>query len=32
MNESEFIDLAEQTMIDIEEAVEQSGAEIDYDT
>jgi len=32
MNESEFVDLAEQTMIAIEEAVERSGAEIDYDT
>ena len=32
MNESEFTDLAEQTMIAIEEAVERSGAEIDYDT
>ena len=32
MNESEFVDLAEQTMIAIEEAVENSGAEIDYDT
>lgn len=32
MNESEFTDLAEQTMIAIEEAVENSGADIDYDT
>jgi CyaY protein len=32
MNESEFNDLAEQTMLDIEQAIEDSGAEIDYDT
>lgn len=32
MNESEFIQLAEQTLIDIEEAIEDSGADIDYDT
>jgi len=32
MNESEFNDLAEETMLAIEDAVEQSGAEIDYDT
>ena len=32
MNESEFVDLVEQTMIAIEEAVENSGVEIDYDT
>ena len=32
MKESEFSSLAEQTMISIEEAVENSGAEIDYDT
>lgn len=32
MKESEFTALAEQTMIDIEEAVENSGADIDYDT
>jgi CyaY protein len=32
MNESEFNDLAEQTMMAIEEAVENSAAEIDYDT
>lgn len=32
MNESEFNDLAELTMIAIEEAVESSDAEIDYDT
>lgn len=32
MNESEFTDLAEETMIAIEEAVENSGADIDYDT
>lgn len=31
MNESEFSQLAEQTIIDIEEAVEASGADIDYD-
>jgi CyaY protein len=32
MNESEFNQLAEQTMMDIEQAIEESGAEIDYDT
>ena len=32
MNESDFNQLAEQTMMDIEEAIEESGAEIDYDT
>jgi len=32
MNESEFTELAEQTMIAIEEAVDESGADIDYDT
>ncbi len=32
MNESEFNQLAEETMVAIEEAVENSGAEIDYDT
>ena len=32
MKESEFSALAEQTMMKIEEAVENSGAEIDYDT
>ncbi len=32
MNESEFNQLAEQTLIAIEEAIEASGAEIDYDT
>lgn len=32
MNESEFSDLAEQTMLDIEQAIDDSGAEIDYDT
>ncbi len=32
MNESEFTALAEQTMMAIEEAVENSGADIDYDT
>ena len=32
MKESEFSALAEQTMMMIEETVENSGAEIDYDT
>ncbi len=32
MNEFEFSALAEQTMIEIEEAIENSDAEIDYDT
>lgn len=32
MNESDFNQLAEQTMIEIEEAIESSGADIDYDT
>ncbi len=32
MNESEFNQLAEQTMIAIEEAIDRSGADIDYDT
>lgn len=32
MNESEFTALAEHTMMAIEEAVENSGADIDYDT
>lgn len=32
MNESEFNHLAELTMIAIEEAIEESGADIDYDT
>lgn len=32
MTESEFNELAEQAMMEIEEAVERSGAEIDYDT
>lgn len=32
MNESEFNRLAEQAMVDIEEAVEACGADIDYDT
>jgi len=32
MNESEFNQLAEQTMTAIEQAVDASGAEIDYDT
>jgi CyaY protein len=31
MNESEFNQLAEETMITIEEAVENCGADIDYD-
>jgi CyaY protein len=31
MNESEFNQLAEDTMIAIEEAIEESGADIDYD-
>jgi len=32
MNESEFNQLAEQTMLAIEEAIENADAEIDYDT
>jgi CyaY protein len=32
MNESDFNQLAEKTMMDIEQAIEDSGAEIDYDT
>ena len=32
MNESEFNQLAEQTMIAIEEAIDDCGADIDYDT
>ncbi len=32
MNESEFNQIAEETMVAIEEAVENSAAEIDYDT
>lgn len=32
MNESEFNQLAEETMIAIEDAIEASGADIDYDT
>jgi CyaY protein len=32
MNESQFNQLAEQTMIAIEEAIDASGADIDYDT
>ncbi len=32
MDESEFSQLAEKAMFDIEEAVEASGADIDYDT
>ncbi|MCH6565363.1 MAG: iron donor protein CyaY [Proteobacteria bacterium] len=31
MNESEFNQLAEETMIAIEEAIDASGADIDYD-
>ena len=31
MNESQFNQLAEETMIAIEEAIEASGADIDYD-
>jgi len=31
MNESQFNQLAEETMIAIEEAIEESGADIDYD-
>jgi len=31
MNESEFNQLAEDTMIAIEEAIEESGVDIDYD-
>ena len=32
MTESEFNELAELTMVSIEEAIEASGADIDYDT
>ena len=32
MNESEFDQLAEETLIAIEEAVEESGADIDFDS
>lgn len=32
MNESEFNALAEETLIAIEDAVEASGADVDYDT
>lgn len=32
MNESEFNQLAEKTLLQIEDAVESSGADIDYDT
>ena len=32
MNESEFNELAELTMVAIEQAIEDSGADIDYDT
>jgi len=31
MNESQFNQLAEETMIEVEEAIEASGADIDYD-
>ena len=31
MNESQFNELAEQTMLEIEEAIDASGADIDYD-
>ena len=31
MNESEFIDLAEETIEAIQDAIEESGADIDYD-
>ncbi|MCH7881663.1 MAG: iron donor protein CyaY [Proteobacteria bacterium] len=31
MNESQFNELAEQTMLAIEEAIDASGADIDYD-
>jgi len=31
MNESQFNQLAEETMIAIEEAIEESGADVDYD-
>lgn len=31
MNESEFIQLAEQALADIQEAIDASGANIDYD-
>ena len=31
MNESEFTEIADQLMIDIEEAVDASGADIDYE-
>jgi len=31
MNESEFVDLAEETIEAIQEAIEESGADIDYD-
>lgn len=32
MNESEFDELAEEIMLAIEEAIDQSGADIDYDS
>ena len=32
MTESEFNELAEATMVAIEEAIDESGADIDYDT
>ncbi len=31
MNESEFVDLAEETIEAIQDAIEESGADIDYD-
>ena len=31
MNESEFVDLAEETIEAIQEVIEESGADIDYD-
>ena len=31
MNESEFVDLAEETIEAIQESIEESGADIDYD-
>ena len=31
MNESEFVDLAEETIEAIQETIEESGADIDYD-
>ena len=32
MNESEFNDIADQTIEDIQEAIDNSGADIDYET